>query len=253
MPTNNIPASSANDTINSLIIKGATQFTHYDLKSVYSHENRFNNDTNTYKMNCSGFVHLVLTSQKIEDPIKEVLDFVGNDFQPSILNDKPSPLHYVFFLQNKNNKKYWTSMNDASLLTPGDFIAYTKTRSLIEDPKKLYSNVNQNELNSECGQHIMIVADTPKQDYTKSHLLWVPIFDSTKSNHGYNDARSEHNNGGFGRGTIGLMLDKHNKPISLIWKNHSHDPTWTPKNQDLLDRNIEIARINKSTRNRVSY
>ena len=247
MPTNNIPASNVSDTINTLIIKGATQFTHYDLKSVYSHENRFNNDTNTYKMNCSGFVDLVLTSQKIENPIKEVVDFIPNDFQPSILNNKPSPLHYVFFLQNKVNKEYWASIHDASLLKPGDFIAYTKNRYLL--PKQLNPSVSQNESNSECGQHIMIVADTPKQDYTKSHLLWVPIFDSTKSNHGYNDARSEHNNGGFGRGTIGLMLDKYNKPTSLIWKNHSHDSTWTPTNQSLLDRNIEMARIKDCAKN----
>lgn len=223
---------SYNEQINYLIFSGAKKFTEIDVKSSYdfSHNNLPNNN-GTYSVDCSGFVSLVLKHQNITNPIQEVINFIPPDFSPNIINNTPSPLHYSFFLKNKPHKQYWDSIDNAYSLIPGDFIIYT--RHSME-----YQNVGQKnynkKLNTESGQHIMIVAGKSHKKAADPHILWVPIFDSTKIPHGQTDTRSKYNTNGIGEGTIGLVINEYNHPIQIIWEEQS---------EKFLQRDIKMARI----------
>lgn len=232
---------SYNDQINYLIFSGAKKFTDIDVKSNYdfSHNNLPSNN-GTYSVDCSGFVSLVLNHQNITNPIQEVINFIPKNFIPDIINNTPSPLHYSFFLKNKPHKQYWDLIDNAYSLIPGDFIIYTKH-------SMEYQNVGQNnynkQFNTEYGQHIMIVAGRSQKTAADPHILWVPIFDSTKIPHGQTDQRSKHNTNGIGEGTIGLVINEYNHPIKIIWKDQSKNHTWKPITKDFLKRDIKMARI----------
>lgn len=247
-------------SINNLIIQGVIKCSELASRSIYSHKNVFISENGaytipiseavnykvtistagTYQINCSGLVHLVLTHQNIAMPIKEIIDYLPSDFPLSILDNIPSPIHYAFFLTHKPNKQYWELISDARSLQPGDFVIYTK-HSI---PYTNHTTLDIDEYNDEIGQHIMIVTDTPKIDTIKPPLLWVPIFDSTKTHHGQTDKRyaKPTKDGGIGKGTIGLELDNDNKPISIIWRDYSNDHSYKPTT---LRRNILMTRIIK--------
>ncbi len=233
---NTVIKKSKISNINLLILYGAQKFINNNINSSYdfSHKNFSKND-GSYNVDCSGFVNLVLVSQNIINPIKEIIDFIPKNFVPPILSNIPSPLHYSFFLEHQTNKQHWNFIDDASLLNPGDFIVYTKHQRQHQ----------QNSTNNEYGQHIMIVAGYPKKTITNPQLLWVPIFDSTRIPHGKTDQRYKDSTNGIGQGMIGLILNNKNKPIHIIWRDHYQDISWQPKKNDFLERDIKIARIKR--------
>lgn len=229
---------SCNKEINYLIFSGAKKFTDIDVKSSYdfSHQNLPSNN-GTYSVDCSGFVSLVLNHQNITNPIQEIINFIPKNFSPDIINNTPSPLHYSFFLQNKPRKQYWDLIDNASSLIPGDFIVYTKHRRNIEK-----DNDNK-KFDTEYGQHIMIVAGRSQKTAADPNILWVPIFDSTRTPHGSTDQRSKYNTNGIGEGTIGLVINENNHPIKIVWTDQSKNHTWQPVTKDFLKRDIKMARI----------
>jgi hypothetical protein len=227
-------------TIAKQIVSRAKQYNQLDIKSTYSHKNLFIN--NQYHINCSGFVHLVLTTEGITAPLQEINDYIPTDFAPSILNGIPSPMHYVFFLTSKTNKQYWQDILDPNQLQPGDFIAYNM-HSIEYNHNTLAINP---ELYTERGQHIMIVADYPHRSKTEPQRLWIPIFDATKTNHGYQDSRVITKQS-IGQGTIGLELDKDNLPTAIYWRNYNEQLNDNSFKKYCYPRNIKMARIIKKS------
>lgn len=196
-----------------------------NVKSRYSHKNKLKNGI--YNMNCTGFIKLILSEQNITCPIQEVITSIPTAFRLSVANNTPSPIHYMFFFKSQTNKKYWSLISNAFLLIPGDFIVYDNIFDNTQRTKKEAT---------EKGQHIMIVADQPYTYEKNPNLLFVPIFDSTKQPHGTSDQRIK-GTGGFGRGTIGLMLDKDDQPTKLAWSAEQ------APNKKWLARDIKMARI----------
>lgn len=230
--------------INTLIISKAKSLADGHVHSTYdnSHLNNIHDTQNgIYKVDCSGFVKLVLQQQKLLNPIQEIISFIPKNFIPSIINDVPSPLHYVIFLKSKKPKKHWYIINNPLDLMPGDFIVYIPKKYKIKFGK-------HKKLNSEYGQHIMIVADQPKQTNNNKtsnniKLLWIYILDSTKIPHGTTDHRQINKSTGIGKGIIGLIINHRNKPMQLIWRDYSANNCWIPTKKDLLEREIILARI----------
>lgn len=187
------------------------------LFSKYSHSNKVDLSSGSYEVNCFGFVNHILITQKMENSLQEVQNFIDSQENiPRPLNLNPCPVDYVLFLKAITPKQYWIPIYDAKLLTPGDIIAYSSDKKYISP---------------EQGQHIMIVADTIKSS-SGSPLIWVPIFDSTKISHGLDDSRKIGN--GIGQGTIGLELDDQGVPRKLQWRTNS---------KKKLPRTITMARV----------
>lgn len=196
------------------------------LSTRYSHDNIVDVERGSYAVDCTGFLSTVLISEKLQNALQEIKEFIEkteNIPKPKMAL-QPYPLHYVLFLQSNHSKKYWQSVHDARLLEPGDIVAYTP--------------MNHNNSTSDVGQHVMIVSEKIK---SSSHQSWisVPIFDSTQKLHGKGDLRGERdltgkNLGGIGQAEIMLEIDTMGKPSQI---------KWYPESQRPMRRNITMARV----------
>jgi hypothetical protein len=162
--------------------------------SYYSHSTYMNEETNTRRTDCSGFVDYA-----IRRVLPEAYDKVPHpDTQRPLANDWYKYLKERYQTASTQESIRWREIIHVRDLMPGDLVVWLRPENVSGD------NTG----------HIMVVAAKPTTGRPSEWL--VRIVDSTTSPHA-NDTRGTTRTG-IGSGTIGLKVDSWDRPIAYWWR-----------------------------------
>lgn len=178
-------------TAGDAVLAEATRIFATARATTYQHKTEVDEATATFDVDCSGFVGYVL-GRVAPDAKRELR---------AATVKRPLAKHYTEFFQSlpiDAPKGHWRRVVRAVDLRPGDIVAWKRA------PDSHSKNTG----------HTMIVrAPVVAHD----GVVEVPIFDSTATRHGRDDARAAASRSGVGRGTIALRVAADGSPIAFRW------------------------------------
>lgn len=148
---------------------------------------RFDSSRGVYVLDCSSYVDHIL---------QEINPNAYSNLVSRTGTDKPTTEHYYDFFRNLSRREndYWSKINDANELKPGDILVFRKKNNR--------------------GGHVMVVMDESK---SSSNTVTLRVADSAPSRHS-DDTRAPHESG-VGIGNLQLKIDPiTGKPSAYSWK-----------------------------------